>query len=180
MKGVVFNILEDMVVEKGGVVLWQQLLNKAGVEGSYISVDTYEDAELFKIVHEVQQALDIPLEEVIRSFGDFMFAKLADRYPMFVEAESELFGFLKSIEPVIHLEVQKLYTEANLPSIDYTNGDSDRLVMDYRSPRKLCILAEGLIQGAATYYQTPIKIEHNVCMHRESDHCELSISKVNV
>jgi hypothetical protein len=180
MKGVVFNFLEDMVVEKGGVVLWQQLLNKAGVEGSYISVDTYEDAELFKIVHEVQKALDIPLEDVIRSFGDFMFAKLADRYPMFVEAESDLFGFLKSIEPVIHLEVQKLYTEANLPTIDCANAAENRLVMNYRSPRKLCILAEGLIQGAATYYQTPIKIEHDVCMHRESDHCELSISKVNV
>lgn len=180
MKGVVFNILEDMVVEKGGVVLWQKLLNKAGVEGSYISVDTYEDAELFKIVHEVQQALDLPLEDVIRSFGDFMFAKLAERYPMFVEAESDLFGFLQSIEPVIHLEVKKLYTEANLPSIGCDEGDSDSLIMNYRSPRKLCILAEGLIQGAATYYQTPINIDHDVCMHRESDHCELKISKVNV
>jgi hypothetical protein len=99
---------------------------------------------------------------------------------MFVDAESDLFGFLKSIEPVIHLEVQKLYTEANLPTIDCANGGNNRLVMNYRSPRKLCILAEGLIQGAATYYQTPIKIDHDVCMHRESDHCELSISKVNV
>ena len=180
MKGVVFNILEDMVVEKGGVLLWQKLLNRVGVDGSYISVDTYEDAELFNIVHEVQQALDIPLEDVIRSFGNFMFFRLADRYPIFVEGERELFAFLRSIEPVIHLEVQKLYTEVNLPSIECDNSDSNRLVMHYRSPRKLCILAEGLIQGSATYYQTPITIEHDVCMHRGSDHCELSISKVNV
>ena len=180
MKGVVFNILEDMVVEKGGVVLWQQLLNNVGVEGTYISSDTYSDAELFTIVHEVQKTLDIPLEEVIRSFGDFMFSKLADRYPIFVESEDELFSFLKSIEPVIHLEVKKLYNEANLPSIDCSNEQGDSLLLNYRSPRKLCMLAEGLILGAATHYDTPVTIQHDVCMHQGSDHCELLVSRANV
>lgn len=180
MKGVVFNILEDMVVEKGGVVLWQQLLNKVGVKGTYISVETYEDVELFNIVHEVQKVLDIPLEDVIRSFGDYMFSKLAGRYPVFVEAEQDLFSFLKSIEPVIHLEVKKLYDEANLPSIDCEDAQTDSLLMNYRSPRKLCILAEGLIQGAATHYNTSIVIQHDVCMHQGSDHCELLVSRANV
>ena len=175
MKGVVFNILEDMVVAKGGISLWQKLLSQSGVKGAYTAVETYEDAELFTLVHAVSETLNVPMPELVRSFGEFMFQQLAKRYPEFVETPPDLFSFLESIDSVIHLEVKKLYSEVNLPKIDCSQAPGSVMRMEYRSQRKLCILAEGLVQGAASHFNTPITISHDICMHRGSDHCELVI-----
>lgn len=175
MKGVVFNILEDMVTEKGGLMIWQQVLDKAGVDGGHTAVATYSDDELFAIVGAVVEELQLPAETVVSAFGTYMFGQLAKRYPVFVDSCDDLFSFLESIDSVIHLEVKKLMTETHLPNIECTRVNDDELVMDYRSPRKLCLLAEGLIYGAAVHYERQIKIEHPVCMHKGSDHCDLRV-----
>jgi predicted hydrocarbon binding protein len=175
VKGVVFNILEDMVTEKGGLMVWQKVLEKAGVGGGYTAVATYSDDELFAIVGAVVEELQLPAETVVSAFGTYMFGQLAKRYPMFVDSCDDLFSFLESIDSVIHLEVKKLMTETHLPSISCTRESDNALVMDYRSPRKLCLLAEGLIYGAAAHYDRQIKIEHPVCMHKGSDHCDLRV-----
>lgn len=179
MKGVVFNILEDMVTEKGGLQMWQKVLDKAGVDGGYTAVSTYSDDEMFSIVGAVVEELGIPAEEVIGAFGVYMFGQLASRYPVFTDSASDLFTFLESIDSVIHLEVKKLMTETNLPSISCTREGEKLLVMNYRSPRKLCILAEGLIYGAAEHYGYGIKIDHPVCMHKGADHCDLQVSLID-
>lgn len=179
MKGVVFNILEDMVTEQGGLLMWQKVLDKAGVEGGYTAVSTYSDDELFSVVGAVVEELNVPAEEVISAFGVYMFGQLARRYPVFTESCSDFFSFLESIDSVIHLEVKKLMTETNLPSIRCTRESDTQLLMDYRSPRKLCILAEGLIYGAAEHYGCKIKIDHPVCMHKGADHCDLQVSLIN-
>ena len=176
MKGVVFNILEDMVTEKGGLMMWQKVIDKAGVDGGYTAVSTYNDDELFAIVGAVVEELERPAQTVISAFGTYMFGQLASRYPVFVDSCDDLFSFLESIDSVIHLEVRKLMTETNLPSIKCERIGDEQLVMDYRSPRRLCVLAEGLIYGAAEHYNTPIKIEHPVCMHRGSDHCDMRVN----
>ena len=45
--------------------------------------------------------------------------------------------------------------------------------MGYRSKRKLCALAEGMIDGAAGYYAQVVTIEQPLCMNRGDDKCEL-------
>lgn len=179
MKGVVFNILEDMVTERGGLHLWQKVLDKAGVEGGYTAVATYGDEELFEIVGVVVEELGLPAEEVIGAFGVYMFGQLARRYPAFVDNCDDFFSFLESIDSVIHLEVRKLMTETQLPSIECIRQSDTELLINYSSPRKLCILAEGLIYGAAEQYGKKIKIDHPVCMHKSADHCELRVSLAN-
>lgn len=179
MKGVVFNILEDMVTEQGGLLMWQKVLDKVGVDGGYTAVATYSDDELFSIVGAVVEELGVPAEEVIGAFGTYMFGQLARRYPVFIESCDDLFSFLESIDSVIHLEVRKLMTETQLPSIDCTRLGETELLINYRSPRKLCLLAEGLIYGAAEQYGNQIKIEHPVCMHKGADHCDLRVSLIH-
>lgn len=179
MKGVVFNILEDMVTEQGGLLMWQKVLDKVGVDGGYTAVATYGDDELFSIVGAVIDELGVPAEEVIGAFGTYMFGQLARRYPVFVDSCDDFFSFLESIDSVIHLEVRKLMTETQLPNIKCTRIGDSQLLMDYSSPRKLCLLAEGLIYGAADHYCNRIKIEHPVCMHKGADHCDLQVSLVN-
>ena len=47
--------------------------------------------------------------------------------------------------------------------------------MGYRSPRKLCSFAEGLLLGAADHYGEKLTIEQPLCMKRGDDRCVLEI-----
>lgn len=175
MKGVIFNILENMVIEKCGMETWNDILNSLKVSGIYTAGKSYPDEELFAFVGEVSARLEMPAEQVVGAFGEFLFSQLASRYPVFLEQEATLKGFLKSVDSVIHVEVKKLYDSPNLPSFTYTEPDESTLVMEYRSPRQLCLLAEGLIRGAAAHYQDDVSIEHPRCTHKGDDHCDLIV-----
>lgn len=179
MKGVVFNILEEMVLEKGGMEAWNEILAQSSdASGIYTSAVSYPDSELFALVGGVAEYLDLPVQEVVKGFGEYMFGKLSRRYPMFMEDCPDLFTFLESIDGVIHVEVNKLYENPSLPRIQCTRADG-KLIMNYRSERKLCMLAEGLTFGAAKYYGTPITITHSQCMHDGADHCVLEVQYID-
>lgn len=175
MKGVIFNVLEELVVEQCGMFVWNEILAEQALEGAYTAGESYPDEELLGLVGSISEKTEIPIETLIGTFGERLFKGLSQRYPSFIEAESTLKGFLKSVHDVIHIEVRKLYENPNLPDFEYTDSADDTLLMQYRSPRKLCILAEGLIRGAAVHYNTSIKIEHPTCMHKGADHCDLVI-----
>jgi hypothetical protein len=175
MKGIVFNVLEEMVIEQCGMLAWNEILETQKVEGIYTAGESYPDEELFGLVGCISAKTDIPVEILVGAFGERLFKGLAERNPMFIEAEDTLKGFLKSVHDVIHIEVRKLYENPNLPDFEYEEGADNTLLMRYRSPRKLCILAEGLIRGASYHYNTTIEIEHPVCMHKGSDHCDIIV-----
>ena len=50
MKGVVFDILRDMIEEKFGLEGWNQLLEKAGSHGMYLSSESYDDSEMVALL----------------------------------------------------------------------------------------------------------------------------------
>ncbi|MBQ0755984.1 MAG: heme NO-binding domain-containing protein [Amphritea sp.] len=175
MKGVIFNILEELVEQRCGMQAWNNILSELGNAGIYTAGKSYPDEDLMVLVGAVSAKLEMPDSEVIGMFGEYMFSQLADRYPIFIEQENTLRGFLKSVDEVIHVEVRKLYENPNLPSFNCIDTDDQTLLMEYRSPRQLCILAEGLIRGAAQHYKTTITLEHPRCMHKGHDHCDLII-----
>jgi hypothetical protein len=176
MKGVIFNVLEELVIETSGMVAWNNILAAAGSDGIYTSGASYDDAELFALVEQVCKALELPAETVVGMFGEYLFDQLDARHPDFVANAPDLRSFLMSVDTVIHGEVLKLYTNPNLPRFDYEDHGDGHLTMNYRSPRQLCLLAEGLIRGAAKRYDAQVSIEHKVCMHHGADHCQLDVS----
>ncbi len=181
MKGIVFTSLADMVEEHHGIELWEKVLKVSKVDsgGVYTSGKTYSDSELFSLVQVLQKELDVDTDDLIRSFGMYLFSVLVGRHPHFHEAEPTFIGFLKSIKDVIHVEVKKLYEQATVPRFTYENEHKDRLTMYYQSPRKLCMLAEGLIYAAADKYKVNIELSHLQCMHQGSHHCEFLVEVID-
>lgn len=175
MKGVVFNILEEMVLDQYDMQTWNHILQELELEGVYTAGQSYPDEQLFLLVETISEKTGIEMTTLVGAFGEFMFTRLAQKYPIFLESESTLKHFLMSIHDVIHLEVSKLYENPHLPHFAYEELSHEELLMRYTSPRKLCILAEGLIRGAAKYYDQDIELSHPVCMHKGSDHCDLIV-----
>ncbi len=175
MKGVVFDILRDMVEEQFGLAGWNAVLEQAGSEGLYLSTQTYPDAELLGLVAAASEVTGKPVDELVFAFGEFMVKEFYARFPDFFDNASGLINFLVSIDRIVHVEVRKLYPDAALPSFTYQGGSIDEITMNYRSPRKLCRLAEGLIAGSARHFGERYQLQHDPCMHQGADCCSLHI-----
>jgi predicted hydrocarbon binding protein len=177
MKGVVFDLLNEMVEEKFGFQAWEDMLELAKLDGIYVATETYSDAELFKLVAAAESVSGISASILVKDFGRYMLPSFAKSHPVFFEGKQSLRDFLLTVDRVIHVEVRKLYPGAGLPSFRYDTDvdDPSKLVMIYKSSRKLCALSEGLIDGAASYFGESYRLEHSVCMHKGADHCELEM-----
>ncbi len=173
MKGVVFNLLEAVVTRVHGDETWDALLEAARLDGAYTSLGSYPDADLTKLVAAASAALGTPAETVIRWFGRGALPLLAERYPSFFSGHVSAQSFVSTLNDIIHPEVRKLYPSADTPDFEFHRPSEETLVVGYRSKRKLCALAEGLIDGAASYYAQVVTIEQPLCMNRGDDRCEL-------
>jgi hypothetical protein len=176
MKGIIFNLLEEVVTRAHGVETWDHLLAQAGVDGAYTSLGNYPDEDLFKLVGAASAALDQPPNAVVRWFGVQALPLLAQKYPDFFDPHRSTRPFLLTLNAIIHPEVRKLYPGATPPVFDFDTTSPDVLVMDYTSKRKLCALAEGFVEGAATHYGETVRIGHPRCMHRGDPSCRLELT----
>lgn len=176
MKGIIFNLLEEVVTQAHGEAVWDQLLEAAGVEGAFTSLGNYPDEDLFKLVGAASAALQQPPNAIVRWFGLQALPLLAQKYPAFFEKHDSTRPFILTLNAIIHPEVRKLYPGADPPMFDFETSSPDVLVMNYYSKRKLCALAEGFVEGAATHFGESVRIAHPLCMHRGDNSCRLELS----
>jgi hypothetical protein len=175
VKGVVFNLLEQLVFRDFGEDTWDALLDTAGLDGVYTSLGSYPDEHLSKLVSAASDALAMPSDDVVVWFGRNALPLFAERYPQLFQPHDCTRSFVLTLNDIIHPEVRKLYPGADVPEFDF-DVRAGLLVMGYRSPRKLCSFAEGLLLGAADHYGERLSIEQPACMKRGDDHCVLEIA----
>lgn len=171
MKGIVFNLLEQVVTQEHGEDAWEDLLDAAGLDGSYTSLGNYPDEHLIRLVGAASNALDMAPDDVVRWFGRHALLLLSAKYPPLFVGHSSTRSFLMTLNDIIHPEVRKLYPGADVPEFDYDASDPDVLLLGYRSRRKLCALGEGLIAGAAEYFGEELRLAQTECVHRGDERC---------
>lgn len=175
MKGIVFNLLEEIVVREHGDDTWELLLDRARVDGVYTSLGNYPDADLTALVGAASDALGRPPDDVVRWFGRNALPLLADRYPALVAPHADARSFVLTLDEIVHPEVQKLYPGAETPRFGFDPSDPDRLLMDYRSSRRLCAFAEGLLLGAGDRFGQTVAVAQPECMKRGDERCLIAI-----
>lgn len=175
MKGAVFIALQEMIVEKAGLEVWHNVLDAAGNDGVFTATMNYDDAELMALVGAVCDTLDMSAVEAQRLFGHYLFGFLHRGHPIFADSKPDFFSFIESIGGVIHLEVVKLDEQARPPKIDVSLNENGTANLTCFSERKLCYLAEGLLNGAAEHFGIKIKMDHFKCMHDGHECCEFLV-----
>lgn len=176
MKGIIFDLLEQVVVKEYGDDTWDALLTSSGLGGSYTAVGSYPDEDLFALVGAAEKALGIPADDIVRWFGRESIPFLVERYPAFFTAHEHTRPFLMTLNDVIHPEVRKLFPGAYAPSFDYTMESENTLSLGYSSHRNLCYFAEGLVEGAAAHFGETVSIEQPVCTKRGGTQCEIVVT----
>jgi hypothetical protein len=163
MKGVVFTELLEMVENTFGEQVADRIIDECDLPsgGSYTSIGTYDHNEILTLVTKLSEITTIAVPDLVQAFGKYLFGRFRDGYPVFFEGVDTAFQFLKNIESYIHVEVRKLYPDAELPSFEYSSPSPDVLIMTYSSTRPFGALAKGLVEGCIAHYQEHIdsKIE---------------------
>ena len=176
MKGIIFNLLEEVVRGEYGDESWDMLLEAALLDGAYTSLGNYPDAEMTRLVAAAASALKMSPDDITRWFGRKALPLLAKRYPRFFDGHKSARTFLLTLNNVIHTEVRKIYPGAEVPEFDYDTSSTDVLLMGYKSPRKLCALAHGFTEAAAAHFGEELVFEQPQCMKRGDDKCVLRIT----
>lgn len=178
MKGIVFNLLERSVEEQFGSEVWDQLLDRAGLDGAYTSLGSYPDEQLYQLVGAASEILGLSQSAVVQWFGRSAVPLMVERFPGFFAPHKSTRDFLLTLNSVIHPEVRKLFPGADAPDFLYDTSSPDTLIMNYRSKRRLCDFALGLIEGTAAHYGEVANHVHSVCMKNGAPMCRFELSFV--
>jgi len=176
VKGLIFNLFEEVLRRQYGDDLWEAVLESASVDGVYSSLGSYADGEFARLISAAASTLDLEPHVVIRQVGRHAVPLLATRYLHFFERHKTTRTFLLSLNNVIHAEVRKIYAGAEVPEFDYDTSSPEVLVMGYTSPRRLCALAQGFTEGAAAHFGEEVLFEQPHCMNRGDQKCVFQIS----
>lgn len=160
MKGIVFSEFLEFVEQRFSPDTADDIIDAADLPsgGAYTAVGTYEHQEMLQLVSELSRATDTPAADLLLAFGHYLFGRLAATYPVFLEGTDDAFSFLQSVEKHIHVEVRKLYPDAELPQFDDAVPSPGSLELLYSSKRPLGDLAEGLIRGCCDHFGTSVEI----------------------
>lgn len=153
MKGVVFTEFLELVESAFSPEVADRIISRADLpsKGAYTAIGTYDHAEMLALVTELSKETGAPVPALVHTFGQHLFKRFVAGYPQFFAVPSA-FDFLERVHGYIHVEVRKLYPDAELPTFENSRPDDDTLVMLYRSHRPFADLAAGLIDGAVEHW----------------------------
>ena len=163
MKGVVFVEFLEMVEAEFSADLADDIIDDCELPsgGAYTTVGTYDHSEMVSLVGALSQRTGMPAPDLIRAFGEYLFERFHVHHNDFFDGINDSLDFLERIEDVIHVQVRKLYPNAELPRFEIERPDPDHLRMVYRSDRHMGDLAEGLIRQCIAHYGTPVTVERH-------------------
>ncbi|WP_169728022.1 heme NO-binding domain-containing protein [Adhaeribacter aquaticus] len=159
MHGSIFVMLRKFVESNYDYSTWMDLLKKVGVERtSYPMHGMYPTDELFAIVHEVAEKMEIPVYDFMEKFGEFMVPDLIEMYKDYLDPAWCTYEMLIYTEEKMHGAVKSQDKRTSPPKLLVTKQGEKRLIINYTSKRRMSGVAVGIIRGIARYYQESDKV----------------------
>ncbi len=160
MKGIIFTEFLDLVEHKFGLEMVDDMINNSNLEsgGIYTAVGTYSFSEMLQLLKHLSANTKISIDDLLLLYGEHFFSKLEEDYASLLAIYSEPIEMLSSIESHIHVEVQKIYPEAELPIFDVIEKTEDSLVLIYKSSRAMHHFGLGLMKKTFEYFNATASI----------------------
>jgi predicted hydrocarbon binding protein len=170
MKGLVFCEFLEMVENKFGYKMVDYIIENTNLKsnGIYTSVGTYSHVEMFDLVNQLSIKTKIPVSKLFYSYGEYVFGVFGKAYRDLVLGYQNSFDFLCRVEDTIHVQVLKLYPEAELPKLEVQSRSDTALRLIYTSKRKMHDFAEGLIQGCLNHFGEKATIKKEILCDDQS------------
>ncbi len=178
MKGIIFTEFLELVEEKFGLVMVDKIINQSNLEsnGVYTAVGTYEFSEMLQLISHLSENTYISVDDLLMVYSEHLFKALIKSHPNLVEHYKDPMDLLASIENHIHVEVKKIYPEAQLPTFELKEKTDTKMVMVYKSDKALYMLGKGLMLETFKLFKVPAEIDFEK-LNEEGTEVRFTINK---
>ncbi|WP_137283527.1 heme NO-binding domain-containing protein [Halorussus salinisoli] len=178
MHGIIFKSLKDFVVTNHGHETWDEIRHEADLEQRvYLPIDTYDDGELVGLVEAATDLTEASIPDLLESFGRFAAGNLLDTYGNVVGDDWDALDLVANAETGIHTVLRAHNPDLDPPELVCRRDGDARITVYYRSPRRLCFVAKGIVLGVADHYGEQLTVTEATCMHDGDDQCELVVRR---
>lgn len=154
MKGIVFTEFLELVEEKFGLEMVDHIISNSELEsnGIYTSVGTYSFSEMLQLLQHLSKKTEISIDNLLLVYAEHFFGVIEQSYPGLLATYKDPIEMISSIENHIHVEVRKIYPDAELPTFEVVEKTKDSLVMIYNSSRAMHHFGLGLMNKTFEYF----------------------------
>ena len=162
MKGIVFTEFLELVEDKFGLEVANDIIESSNLpsKGAYTAIGTYEFSEMLSLLKNLSEHTQISIDDLLYTYGLHFFHVLEQSYPQIMDKYEKPIDLLSSIDSYIHVEVRKIYPEAELPKFEVLEKTKKTLTLKYISSRSMYAFALGLIEKTFHHYNSSAVIEH--------------------
>ena len=160
MIGIIFTEFLTLVDNTFGENVCELIIERAELPsgGAYTVVGNYHFDEMTNLITELSLETKIPIEKLLLIYGEYLFGRREKIYPESLTKHKCVFDLLEHLDSQIHVEVKRLYPDAELPIFIPNRLNESEMEIDYFSSRGLVDLAEGLIRGSAKFFGQEVQI----------------------
>lgn len=154
MKGIVFTEFLELVEEKFGLETVDLIIEKSNLEseGVYTAIGTYEFSEMLQLLIHLSEQTGISIDKLLLTYGEHFFNVIEKSYQGMLDMYKDPISMLASIENHIHVEVRKIYPDAELPTFIIEEKTEDSLIMIYKSSRAMHHFGLGLMNKTFEHF----------------------------
>ncbi len=161
MKGFIFTELLAMAENALSTEIVEEVIlaSKLPSGGAYTSIGTYPLEELTTLINAFSGRLETSPAAFTHDLGIHLFQAFRRSHSGFFANIDGTYDLLRRIEDEIHVEVRKLYADAELPTFACSEPILVDLILEYRSTRGLADLASGLIAASIEHFKESITVQ---------------------
>lgn len=161
MKGIVFTELLTMAEEVLGEEAVDEMLDGLDLSsgGVFTGVGFYPCSDLVAIVGALCPRTGQSAEALQKAFGGWMLGYFSRNYREVFDGKPGPLEMLESVHGEIHVEVRKLYPDAELPAFETQRPGPGHLRMTYHSERPLTAFCHGLIEACVAHYGARAQVD---------------------
>ena len=178
MKGVINKGIQKLVTAKFGVEAWDAIKERAHCEEPFFSAsEDYPDQMTVDLAIAASEVSGLSLETVLIEFGKYWVPNTgAQTYPAFFKlAGGSARKFLLNMDRV-HRQVTRSVANARPPGFEYDELPDGRLLVHYRSDRRLCAALHGLILGVGIHCGEKLDVRETACVKDGAPRCTMEVT----
>lgn len=143
---------------------------------TYSMVVAHPDEAFERLLERAVSETGIDRQELERKFGVFTGEHVFPRlYPAFYEIVPDTRTFLLGVEGRIHELVRATVPNAEPPALAIRPSGNGGVEILYDSPRRLCSLLVGLVDGTARRYGERVRVEETACVRHGAPACRFVV-----
>ncbi len=173
MYGIIKNSLKDMVIETFGVEKWNEIIDASGFETDhFMSNEPYPDEDAMKLVVNGVEILDIPLNDLLFSFGKWWILKTTmEKYKFLMNSAGSNFKEFIYALPDFHTRIFLFYPKFTPPEFKIEEKEDGTMHVHYFSQRShFAPFVLGILEGLREFFENDTKITQIAYKSKGDDH----------